>query len=79
LITAIIAMAASLRLSVVAEGVETQEQSQFLLARGCPAAQGYYYSKALPPELFLKVVERWNEGAQASKLPSTRRVSGGNH
>jgi diguanylate cyclase (GGDEF)-like protein len=79
LITAIIAMAASLRLTVVAEGVETQEQSQFLLARGCPAAQGYYYSKALPPELFIKVVDRWNEAAQALKLPSKKRLSGGTH
>jgi diguanylate cyclase (GGDEF)-like protein len=79
LITAIIAMATSLRLSVIAEGVETQEQSRFLLARGCSAAQGYYYSKALPPELFLKVVEKWNDAPQASNLPSKGSFSGGNH
>jgi EAL domain-containing protein (putative c-di-GMP-specific phosphodiesterase class I) len=78
LVTAIIAMAASLRLNVIAEGVETLEQSRFLLARGCPAAQGFYYSRALPPELFIKVVERWNEAAQAPNVPSKKRLGGGN-
>jgi diguanylate cyclase (GGDEF)-like protein len=78
LITAIIAMAASLRLNVIAEGVETQEQSRFLLGRGCPAAQGFYYSRALPPELFVKVLERWNEAAQAPNLSPKRRFGGGN-
>jgi sensor c-di-GMP phosphodiesterase-like protein len=78
LITAIIAMAASLRLHVIAEGVETHEQLQFLLARGCPAAQGFYYSRALPQGLFLKVVERWNEAAQIPHLPSEKRFGGGN-
>jgi diguanylate cyclase (GGDEF)-like protein len=75
LVTAIIAMASSLRLTVIAEGVETQEQSRFLLARGCPAAQGFYYSKALAPALFIELVERWNK---ASNAPSKRRVRGGN-
>jgi diguanylate cyclase (GGDEF)-like protein len=77
LVTAIIAMAASLRLAVIAEGVETQEQSRFLLARGCTAAQGFYYSKALPPELFIKVVERWNEAERDSNSLPKRHVGGG--
>lgn len=67
LITAIIAMATSLHLDVIAEGVETPEQSQFLVSRGCRAAQGYYYSKALPPDLFIKVMEKWNEAAQQER------------
>ena len=50
LITAIIAMGASLRRKVMAEGVETLYQAQFLRAHGCLAAQGFYYSKALPAE-----------------------------
>jgi diguanylate cyclase (GGDEF)-like protein len=78
LVTAIIAMAASLRLAVIAEGVETQAQAQFLLARGCTAAQGFYYSKALPPELFIKVVERWNETPHDANVPSKKRLGGGN-
>jgi EAL domain-containing protein (putative c-di-GMP-specific phosphodiesterase class I) len=77
LVTAIIAMAASLRLAVIAEGVETQAQAQFLLARGCTAAQGFHYSKALPPELFIKVVERWNDAPRDSNVPSKNRLGGG--
>ena len=45
---AIIAMAHSMGLSVVAEGVETQAQAAFLSAEGCDELQGYYYSKPLP-------------------------------
>ena len=63
LIKAIIAMAGSLHLTVIAEGVETPEQAAFLLRHGCPAAQGYYYSKALPAKLFAQVMDRWNESA----------------
>jgi diguanylate cyclase (GGDEF)-like protein/PAS domain S-box-containing protein len=50
IVTAIITMAQSLKLDVVAEGVETQEQVDFLRARGCAAAQGYYFSRPLSAE-----------------------------
>jgi diguanylate cyclase (GGDEF)-like protein/PAS domain S-box-containing protein len=50
IVTAIITMAQSLKLDVVAEGVETQEQVDFLRARGCVAAQGFYFSRPLSPE-----------------------------
>ena len=48
----IIAMAHTLKLRVVAEGVETPEQLAFLKERECDAWQGYLYSKPLPAEEF---------------------------
>ncbi len=47
LVKAIIAMAHSMDMKVVAEGVETPEQFQFLCAQGCDFAQGYLFSKPL--------------------------------
>ncbi|MFA6312120.1 MAG: EAL domain-containing protein [Sterolibacterium sp.] len=49
---AIIAMAHKLGMKVIAEGVETIEQSQLLTAAGCDYAQGYLYSRPVPPEEF---------------------------
>jgi diguanylate cyclase (GGDEF)-like protein len=56
LITAIIAMAASLRRKVMAEGVETLQQAQFLRAHGCLAAQGFYYSEAVPADRMTEIL-----------------------
>ena len=47
---AIIGMAQSLRLAVIAEGVENQAQRDFLSARGCPLMQGFWFSHPLPAE-----------------------------
>jgi sensor c-di-GMP phosphodiesterase-like protein len=48
--TTIIAMAQSLKLNVVAEGVETSEQADFLRGHGCAVAQGYFFSPPLSGE-----------------------------
>ncbi len=51
----IITMAKSLKLHVLAEGVETEEQLAFLRAHDCDAYQGYYFSHPLPAEDFLEL------------------------
>lgn len=48
LVTAIIAMARSLKLRLIAEGVETEEQRRILLRLGCEFLQGYYFAKPMP-------------------------------
>jgi diguanylate cyclase (GGDEF)-like protein/PAS domain S-box-containing protein len=52
IVTAVISMARSLKLRVVAEGVETLEQLAFLLAHECDEAQGYYFSRPVPASQF---------------------------
>src|SRR6185436_16138930 len=52
LVSTIIGLAHSLKLKVVAEGVETDEQSRLLLLLGCDEMQGFLFSKPLPGELF---------------------------
>jgi EAL domain-containing protein (putative c-di-GMP-specific phosphodiesterase class I) len=52
LVSTIINLAHSLKLNVVAEGVETKEQSQLLRVLNCDEMQGYLFSKPLPREIF---------------------------
>ena len=47
---AIITLAESLELDIIAEGVETQAQADFLLAHGCHHVQGYFFGKPIPGE-----------------------------
>jgi diguanylate cyclase (GGDEF)-like protein len=56
IVTAVIGMAQGLKLRVIAEGVETLEQLEFLRAHRCEAAQGYYFSRPVPPEQFAKLL-----------------------
>ena len=52
LAAAIITLGSELGLQVVAEGVETQEQSAFLISRGCVLQQGYLFSRPVPQDAF---------------------------
>jgi EAL domain-containing protein (putative c-di-GMP-specific phosphodiesterase class I) len=55
--TAIIAMAQSLRLEAIAEGVENAAQRDFLRSRGCRLMQGFLFSKPLPADEVTKLLE----------------------
>ena len=56
IVTAVISMGRSLKLRVVAEGVETQEELVFLQAHQCDEAQGYYFSRPVLPEQFASLL-----------------------
>ncbi|MBI5751818.1 MAG: EAL domain-containing protein [Hydrogenophilales bacterium] len=60
LVRAIIAMARALRLRVIAEGVETQEQFDFLRADGCDEIQGYHIARPMPAEQAADLILRYN-------------------
>ena len=59
---AIIQLGKSMNLSVIAEGVENEEQAAFLLRHGCTRAQGYLYGRPVAPELLL---EEWGKKEDA--------------
>jgi EAL domain-containing protein (putative c-di-GMP-specific phosphodiesterase class I) len=57
IVKAVIGLGRSLKLRVVAEGVETQEQMAFLQAHQCDEAQGYYFSRPVLPEQFARLLK----------------------
>ncbi len=63
IVEAILAMARSLRLATVAEGVETEAQREWLAARGCDAMQGFLLSPPVPASELPQVLERIAGGA----------------
>ncbi|MFL1517071.1 MULTISPECIES: putative bifunctional diguanylate cyclase/phosphodiesterase [Pseudomonas] len=52
LVSAIISLGKSLKLTVIAEGIETLEQLEFLKSHDCEEGQGYYFCKAVAPDAF---------------------------
>jgi EAL domain-containing protein (putative c-di-GMP-specific phosphodiesterase class I) len=58
IVAAIIAMGRSLKLRVVAEGVETAGQMRWLAGQGCTVMQGWLFSKALPAPQFLQLLQQ---------------------
>ena len=57
IVQAIAALAQCLNLSLVAEGVETTEQRDFLIAQGCEVGQGYFFSRPVPADAFAELLE----------------------
>lgn len=60
IISAIIHLAHTLNLEVIAEGVETKEQAEFLSSLKCNEAQGYYYGKPMPLSNIEKLLFEWD-------------------
>ena len=56
IVHAIVAMAQSLNMTVIAEGIETGKQFKMLRDMGCDVAQGYLFSPAIPAEEFAQLV-----------------------
>jgi len=59
IVRTIITMAHSLDIDVIAEGVETLEQKQYLLDNGCTDYQGYLFSKPMPLEEFRALLKKY--------------------
>jgi len=58
IVDTIISMASNLGLKTVAEGVETRQQRDLLIAKGCDEMQGFYFSKPLPAAEFAELLRR---------------------
>lgn len=72
---AIVSMAQSLGLSVVAEGVETTEQMEFLRENGCEVSQGFFFGRAVPADqvvdLMKTIVDDADDGTSAASFQFT--------
>jgi EAL domain-containing protein (putative c-di-GMP-specific phosphodiesterase class I) len=58
IVVAVISLAHSLRLQVIAEGVETAEQLAFLRAHGCDQIQGHYFSRPIGANAFESMLQQ---------------------
>ena len=75
IVRAIVSLAHSLRLKVVAEGVESPEQLEFLKTLGCDQYQGYYYSAALSASQFEELARSRQRPAPAADFDPGRTHS----
>ncbi len=64
----IIAMGSSLKLKIIAEGIENKAQETFLIHSGCENFQGYYYGKPVTPEKFMLMLPALVEKNKAKKV-----------
>jgi diguanylate cyclase (GGDEF)-like protein len=73
IVTAVIGMARSMNLRVVAEGVETKEALAFLRSHQCDEAQGYYFSRPLPAQQFAQLLKTSEAFFVAEPIESVSR------
>lgn len=76
---AVITLGQSLKLAVIAEGIETPEHVRHLLRKGCSEGQGYFYSRPIPAPEFAAWVEAFtgsNTSASDDKAPHKARAAG---
>ncbi len=64
----ILALARTLKLDVIAEGVEEAGQMEFLLGKGCTEGQGYYFGRPMPPEKLADYYRQRTAAAPASRI-----------
>lgn len=66
IVKTIIDLANNFGLKLIAEGVETQRQADYLIENGCRYAQGYHYSKPLKPDNLIEYVKKSNDSSSTS-------------
>jgi diguanylate cyclase (GGDEF)-like protein/PAS domain S-box-containing protein len=71
IVRAVVGLGHGLEMSIVAEGVETQEQLSFLAEEGCDAVQGYFIGKPLPIDQYGALVGRAGSGDAAEPVRKT--------
>lgn len=75
IIEAIISLARSLKIDTVAEGVETQQQLEFLVENGCPVAQGYLFGHPIPGDGIRPLLEELHDEAEDSVIEQILSVA----
>jgi diguanylate cyclase (GGDEF)-like protein len=73
IVKAIISLAKSLGIAVTAEGIENQYQRDFLVGAECGLAQGFFYSRPLPPDAFATLAKKPRRPVTGLATPSPRK------